>query len=178
MPADCSTMTKVDAIGAASSQSSQAIQAATANAEAGNAAQTKAQADLAKLGLPPVSLSTAASTNTLNAALVSSQWGIDPASVGGVYGGAAASGGGLFSGDNLLPLLQSLSPKNAEQALALIGISAPTQGSGKAAAAVAAAGGMPTTTAQAISPTGQAALDQASAGSGPMVVDPLWGRSA
>ena len=169
-------MAQVGSINAASSQASQAIQAGQANAESGNTTATKA--DVSKLGLPPVGLAQAASSNTINAELVSSQWGIDPASVSGVYGGAAASGG-LFSGDNLLPLLQSLSPATAEQALALIGIQTPTPGSASGhVAAYASSGTTPTTTTQAISPAGQALLDQATSSSAPMVVDPLWGRSA
>ena len=174
--ADCSGMAQVNSVGAATTQASAAVQAGQANAEAGNT--TAGSPDVSKLGLPPTNLARAASVNTVNAALVSSQWGIDPASVSGVYGGAAQSGG-LFSGDNLLPLLQSLSPATAEKALALIGIQTPTPTSGSAAAAANAAyGSVPTTTAQAISPTGQAMLDQAAGSSAPMVVDPLWGKSA
>jgi hypothetical protein len=37
---------------------------------------------------------------------------------------------------------------------------------------------VPTTTARAISPAGQAMLDQAASSSAPVVVDPLWGRTA
>ena len=170
-------MSQVSPIGAASTQASTAAQASAANADAGNT--TKAQTDVSKLGLPPSGLAAAASANTVNAELVSSQWGIDPASVSGVYGGAAADSGGLFAGDNLLPLLQSLSPATAEQALALIGIETPKPGSGSAAAATnAAPGAAPTTTAQALSPAGQAMLNQAATSSAPMVVDPLWGRTA
>ena len=169
-------MTQVSSINAATT-AAQAAQAGGANVEAGNTTTT--QSDVSKLGLPPSRLAQAASTNTVNAALVSSQWGIDPASVAGVYGGAAAGLGGLFAGDNLLPLLQSLSPATAERALALIGISTPTpSATGDHAAAYSATAALPTTTAQAISPNGQAALDQAAAGSAPTVVDPLWGRSA
>lgn len=161
-------MTQVSSIDAASTQASQAVGAGQANAEAGNTGA--AQADLSKLGLPPAALAQAASANIVNAALVSSQWGIDPASVSGVYGGAAQSGG-LFASDNLLPLLQSISRATAEQALALIGIQTPTPGSARAGAASYAA-------AQAISSTGQATPGQSASGSGPVVVDPLWGRTA
>ena len=169
--ADCSDMTQVSAIDAAATQASQAVQAGQANADAGNA--TKAQSDVSKLGLPPVGLARAASANTVNAELVSSQWGIDPGSVGGVYGGAAASPtAGLFASDNLLPLLQSLSPATAERALSLIGIATPTPGGGGGSGSSGAA------TAQAASQASQAFLDQAAAGSQPMVVDPLWGKTA
>ena len=163
-------MTQVSAINAAT-QASQAVQAGQANAEAGNA--TQAQSDVSKLGLPPVGLSRAASSNTVNAELVSSQWGIDPGTVSGVYGGAAASASaGLFAGDNLLPLLQSLSPATAERALTLIGIKTPTPGAADGSGSTAAA------TAQTASQASQAFLDQAAAGSQPMVVDPLWGKTA
>jgi hypothetical protein len=118
-------MSQISAIGAATT-ASQAVQASSANADAGNT--TQAQSDLAQLGLPPANLAKAASVNTLNAELVSSQFGIDPASVSGVYGGAAASSGSLFADDNLLPLLQSLSSATAAQALALIGVQTPTPG--------------------------------------------------
>jgi hypothetical protein len=132
------------------------------------------QAQAALSSLPPPSLARAASINTVNAQLVSSQWGVDPASVSGVYGGAAESGG-LFAGDALLPLLTSLSHANAEQALALIGVQTPKPGGNDPAASA------PTTTDAAAesSPQSQTMLAQmASGSSAPMVVDPLWGRSA
>ena len=165
--ADYPDMASIASVNTASTQASQAVQAAQANAATGmNQAQT------APSGLPPVNLAGAASTNTLNAQLVSSQWGIDPAAVGGVYGGAAASDGGLFSGTSLLPLLTSLTRANAEQALSLIGVKTPTPGAAATsttAAANDAATTVPSTTA----------LDQAAtSSSAPMVVDPLWGRSA
>jgi hypothetical protein len=165
-------MSQVDAITAATTAPT-AVQAGQANAEAGI---TQAQSDVARLGLPPAGLANAASANTVNAELVSSQWGIDPASVSGVYGGAAQSSGGLFAGDNLLPLLQSLSPATAERALSLIGISTPssTDATGtKPTPAEAAA-----TTAQAATVASQAFADQAAAGSAPTVIDPLWGKTA
>jgi hypothetical protein len=167
-------MTQVSAIDAAATQASQAVQAGQANTEAGNA--TKAQSDVSKLGLPPVGLARAASANTVNAALVSSQWGLDPGSVGGVYGGAGASASaGLFAGDNLLPLLQSLSPATAERALSLIGITTPAPGGSGGSGG---SGSTAAATAQAASQASQAFLDQAAAGSQPMVVDPLWGKTA
>jgi hypothetical protein len=133
---------------------------------------TQAQAALA--GLPPPSLARAASNNTVNAELVSSQWGVDPASVSGVYGGAAESGG-LFAGDSLLPLLTTLSRANAEQALALIGVQTPKPGANEPAASESTT----TDAAAESSPQSQATLAQtASSSSAPMVVDPLWGRSA
>jgi hypothetical protein len=159
-------MASIASVNTAATQSAQAVQAAQANAATGtNQSQT------APSGLPPVNLAGAASTNTLNAQLVSSQWGIDPAAVSGVYGGAAASDGGLFSGASLLPLLTSLTRANAEQALSLIGVKTPTPGGGNATTAAA----------NDAATTGQSktALDQTATGSSaPMVVDPLWGRSA
>ncbi len=166
-------MSQISSISAATTQASQAVQASSANADAGNT--TQAQSDVAQLGLPPAILAKAASVNTLNAELVSSQFGVDPASVSGVYGGAAADSGGLFAGDTLLPLLQSLSPATAEQALALIGVQTPT--SGNASGGTSAAAATPATTTQAAS---KAFLDQAAStsGSGPKVIDPLWGTTA
>jgi MFS family permease len=63
-------------------------------------------------GLPPANLALAASINTVNAELVSSQWGIDPSTIGGVYGSADQSGD-LFSGVALLPLLTNLTHADA-----------------------------------------------------------------
>jgi hypothetical protein len=162
-------MEPIASLGQSATQAAQALAAGQANTAAGTG-QTKSPPS----GLPPVNLAQAASANTVNAELVSSQWGIDPATVGGVYGGAGASGG-LFSGDNLLPLLTNLSHANAEQALSLVGIQTPTPrtaastaaGTGAAAAATAAAA------------AGQSAAAQATSGSSTgVIVDPLWGRSA
>jgi len=140
-----------------------------------NTAATGAtQAQSAIAGLPPAALARAASDNTVNAQLVSSQWGVDPATVSGVYGGAAESGG-LFAGDSLLPLLTTLSRANAEQALALIGVQTPKPGGTEPAAPESTT----TDAAAESSPQSQATLAQmASSSSAPMVVDPLWGRSA
>jgi hypothetical protein len=145
--------------------------------KAGQAGSTAAASptQTAMSGLPPASLARAASANTINAQLAASQWGVDPASVSGVYGGAAASGG-LFSGDSLLPLLTTLTHANAAQALALIGVKTPTPGSGAASTAPAAVNTAYAASAAANSPS---ALAQAAASSSaPMVVDPLWGRDA
>ncbi len=159
-------MATIGSIASSAGQSAQAVQAAQANV----AAATD-QGKSPPACLPPVNLARAASTNAVNAELVSSQWGVDPATVGGVYGGAGADGG-LFAGDTLLPLLMALTHANAEQALALIG--ARTPGAAGATSPAPAAGGAGST-----STAGQSAQAQAaSAPSGPMVVDPLWGRSA
>jgi len=143
------------------------------SAQAAQSAQDAAAAQVKQLGLPPVNLSAAASTNTLNAALVTSQFGVDPGLVGGVYGGAAQDGG-LFASDYLLPVLTNLTHANAEQALSLLGISTPkpsaTSAPASADAAAAAANATPA--------ANQLATDQASNPSGAMTVDPLWGRSA
>jgi len=156
----------MDAIGSINSSTTQAaaVQAAQANTAAGTA-----QAQVAALGLPPANLAQAASTNTVNAELVSSQWGIDPASVSGVYGGTGDSGG-VFSSAMLLPLLTNLSHANAEQALALMGITTPTPDGGTTATPAAAAA---TTT----TPTTQSA-EATPAQSGPTQVDPLWGQTS
>ncbi len=155
----------MDAIASVSSSTTQAaaVQAAQANAAAGTT-----QAQVAALGLPPADLAQAASINTVNAELVSSQWGIDPASVSGVYGDTGDSGG-VFSSAMLLPLLTNLSHANAEQALALMGITTPTPGGGTTATTTAA----PATT----TPTTQSA-DATPAQSGPTQVDPLWGQTS
>jgi hypothetical protein len=140
-----------------------------------NTAATGAtQAQSALTGLPPVELARAASNNTIHAQLVSSQFGVDPATVSGVYGGAAESGG-LFGGASLLPLLATLSRANAEQALALIGVQTPKRGGAESAPS----GSTSADAATAGSPQSQTTLAQmASGSSAPMVVDPLWGRSA
>ncbi len=146
----------------------QAAQASASGAEAGGT--SAAQDAVAGLGLPPASLAAAASANTVNAQLATSQWGVDPNSVAGVYGGAAQSAGN-FAGANLLPLLQSLSPATAEQALTLLGVATPRPGAAATTNAAAAA--------QAAAAANSGTLfGQESGASGPMVVDPLWGRSA
>ena len=80
-----------------------------------SAAANTADSATAGLGLPPAGLSQASSVNTVNAALVSSQWGIDPGTVAGVYGGAAKTGSNLFSSLEMLPALTNMSRANAEQ---------------------------------------------------------------
>lgn len=159
-------MATIGSVNTSAAQASQAVQAAlAATANGANPAQG------APSGLPPVGLARAASLNTVNAELVSSQWGIDPASVAGVYGGAAETG--LFSGDNLLPLLTTLTHANAEQALTLIGVQTPTPGGqGQAASSSAAYASGKASGSQTAAPP------PASGSSAPMVVDPLWGRTA
>jgi hypothetical protein len=139
LPADCSVMSSIEAL------------AATGN----STDPTATAAQVSQLGLPPVRLALAASANTVNAELATASWGVDPAAVSGVYGGAAASGG-LFDGVSLLPLLAGLQRSTAEQALSLIGVQKPEKTLDTAAAAVEAA-----------SATGT---------SGAYKVDPLWGK--
>jgi hypothetical protein len=129
------------------------------------------QAAQAAAGLPPVRLAAAASANTVNAQLVSSQWGVDPATVAGVYGGAGESGG-LFAGDNLLPLLTNLSHANAEQALTLIGVKTPTAGG------TAGSYAPETSKTASANAQSQSALAQTYGGTPAATVDPLWGKSA
>jgi len=157
-------MDGIGSVNASGTGAAGAVQAAQANTAAGTA-QTQAS-----LGLPPVNLAQAASANTVEAELVASQWGIDPATVGGVYGGAGAPGG-LFSGVTLLPLHASLTHANAEQALALIGVKTPSPGGGSSAPSAASAAGFSAASQSA-------AAQPAPSPSGPMMVDPLWGRSA
>ncbi len=163
-------MDAISSMNASATPAAQAVQAGQAGTATGTS-QTQA----ANSGLPPVGLAGAASANTLNAEVVSSLMGVDPASVSGVYGGAAASdsSGGIFSGTMLLPLLTNLTHANAEQALAILGVQTPTPGSdGTAGSSTAAA-------SSAATSQYQAAMDQApAASSGPTVVDPLWGKSA
>ena len=152
------------AIGSVTTPAAQAVTAGQANTATG-ASQTQA----APSGLPPANLAPAASLNTLIAELATSQWGVDPASVGGVYGGAAQDGG-LFSSLSLLPVLSTLTHANAEQALALMGIATPTPDGGTTATPAAAAA---TTT----TPATQSA-EATPAQSGPTQVDPLWGQTS
>ena len=160
-------MDPVASVNAGAAQGALAIEAGQANVTTGGTAQAQAQ----KLGLPPVGLAAAAVVNTLNAQLASSQWGVNPASVSGVYGGAAESGG-LFSGDSMLTLLQSLSVANAEQALAVLGIQVP---SSSRADLVPAA--KPSASAGAINAA--AATGESSGGADVgTTVDPLWGVRA
>jgi len=162
-------MSTVESVNATASPTAQALAGSQSNTASGTS-QTQAE----KLGLPRVGLAAGASANTVNAQLVSSQWGVDPATVSGVYGGTAESGG-LFAGDNLLPLLTNLSHAHAEQALALIGIQVPKPGG----SAGSASGGTSSSAAtRAYSTQSQTALNQAAGGSGPATVDPLWGRQA
>jgi len=164
-------MTAIDPVATSAAQAFQAAQAATATG-AGDTQKTPS-------GLPPANLARAASANTINAELAVSQWGLDPASVGGVYGGPAASdSGGLFSGDTLLPLLTTLTHANAEQALSLIGVKTPTVGGGSGAATAAGATTLGANTAAAATNSQSALAQAAYSSSAPVVVDPLWGRSA
>jgi hypothetical protein len=146
-----------------STPTAQASQGAQANVASG-AGQTQAVPS----GLPPAGLAYAAAANTVTAGLLTSQRGVDPASVGGAYGGSS-NAGGILAGEMLLPLLAHLTHANAEQALALIGVKTPTPGTAKSAAS---------TTDGAASTPGQTGQDPAAASSGPAVVDPLWGRPA
>jgi hypothetical protein len=144
-----SSIASVNPTASQTSQSAPTSQAASADSA------------VAALGLPPAGLAQAASVNTVNAQLVSSQWGVDPASVSGVYGGSAQNGSALFASAELLPALAGMSRANAEQSLALFGIQTPKVGGGSA-------------DAQASS-TAVAPPDSAS---GAAIVDPLWGKSA
>jgi len=172
-------MTTIGSVDTSATQAAQAALASTATTTTAN------QSQAAIAGLPPVSLAAAASLNTLNAELATSQWGVDPASVGGVYGGSAATGG-MFAGIDLLPVLTNLTHADAEQALSLLGVSTPTPsatatGSTGATSSTGSTGstGATTLSASAAGAQSQSALAQAAYGSGtPMVVDPLWGRSA
>lgn len=161
-------MSTVEAVNAGLSPTAQALAATQA------AAPGATGSGVQKSSLPPVGLARASSINTVNAQLVSSQWGVDPATVSGVYGGAAQSSG-LFSGDNLLPLLTTISHAHAEQALALIGIQTPRAGSGGAASGSASSASASQAYAASQTP---AALSEAASGSGPAIIDPLWGRTA
>jgi hypothetical protein len=162
-------MDAIASINSTATQAAQAVQAGQATPATGS---TNTQTTPS--GLPPVNLAAAASANTMNAALVSSQWGLDPGTVAGVYGGSGENGG-LFAGTSLLPLLTSISHANAEQALSLIGVQTPQPKASSTAAAAAFS-----SSAAATSPSGQAALNDAAAASSsaPTMVDPLWGRSA
>jgi hypothetical protein len=159
-------MDPVAAVNANPLLSAEAIEAAQANPTGSSASQSQAQ----KLGLPPVGLASAAATNTINAQLVSSQWGIEPASVSGVYGGAAQSGG-LFAGETILTLLQTLSPADAEQALTLLGIGgfSPDPDSGGSPAPQSAA---------AANAAAAAAVPSSGGADVGTTVDPLWGVRA
>ena len=155
-------MTAIASVETTTAPGSQAAQASTAQDTA---------AQKAAAGLPPVRLAAAASANTVNAQLVSSQWGVDPATVAGVYGGAGDSGG-LFAGDNLLPLLTNLTHANAEQALTLIGVKTPTAGG------TAGSYAPETSKTAAANAQSQSALAQAYGATPAATVDPLWGKSA
>ncbi len=132
------------------------------------AAANSADSATAGIGLPPAGLAQAASTNTINAALVSSQWGIDPALVAGVYGGAGASGSNWFSNVELLPALTNLTKANAEQSLSLLGLEKPAVGQGSATASP---------TSAAVQKKSNTAIPEG-ANVGAAVVDPLWGKNA
>ncbi len=133
---------------------------------------TSADTAVAGLGLPPVGLAQAASVNTVNAALVSSQWGLDPASVAGVYGGAAQPGSNWFSNVELLPALAHLSRGTAEQSLALFGIATPKPGSGSGSSS-----STPANTSASTTTSPQAPIPPSET-IGAAIIDPLWGKSA
>jgi hypothetical protein len=129
---------------------------ASSGPQATQGSATAAETATAGLGLPPVGLAQAASTNTVNAELLTSGFGVDPGSVAGVYGGAAQQGSNWFTDVELLPALADLSRATAEQALALLGMQTPTVGAG--------------------SGTSVPIPDSSTVGAA--VVDPLWGKSA
>jgi hypothetical protein len=80
----------------------------------------------------------------------------------------------LLSGEDLLDPLTNLSHAHAEQALTLIGVEMPRRGGNHEASG----GGTSSAAAsRAYSAQSQSALIQAACGSGPAIVDPLWGRS-
>jgi hypothetical protein len=106
---------------------------ASSSPQAALGSATAAETATAGLGLPPVGLAQEASTNTVNAELLTSGFGVDPGSVAGVYGGAAQQGSNWFANVELLPALADLSRATAEQALALFGIQTPTVGAGSSA---------------------------------------------
>ena len=155
-------MTAIASVETTTAPGTQAAQASTAQDTA---------AQKAAAGLPPARLAAAASANTVNAQLVSSQWGVDPATVAGVYGGAGESGG-LFAGDSMLPLLTHLTHANAEQALTLLGVKTPTAGG------TAGSYAPETSKTASANAQSQSALAQAYGGTTAATVDPLWGKSA
>lgn len=132
-------------------------------------AATKAQLD--SLGLPRAGLAQAAATNTVNSELASSEYGIDPSLVSGVYGGG--SSGGLFSGVDMLPVLNALTHSTAERALALMGVQTPTPKSSQTDAATAS-GDAPASGSSTSVPL-PVTTDSGENG---MLVDPLFGTSA
>jgi len=85
-----------------------------------------------------------------------------------------AASGGLLSRDILLAPLTNLSHSPAEQALTLIGVEMPRSGGNDGAAG---GGTCSAVASRAYSAQSQSALIQAASGSGPAIVDPLWGRS-
>ena len=87
---------------------------------------------------------------------------------------AQAASNFLLSGEDLLAPLTNLSHAHAEQALTLIGVEMPRKGGNDGASG----GGTSSAAAsRAYSAQSQSALIQAASGSGPAIVDPLWGRS-
>ena len=150
----------MSSIASVNSTSAQPSQPVSTNPAAADSA-------LADLGLPPAGLAQASSVNTVNAELVSSQFGIDPGLVSGVYGGAAQPGSNWFSNVELLPALANLSKGTAEQSLALFGIQTPRVGSDSGSSSGSAV--TSATDAAAIPPSSTV---------GAAVIDPLWGKSA
>ncbi|HEX7498041.1 MAG TPA: hypothetical protein VF344_06225, partial [Candidatus Limnocylindrales bacterium] len=78
------------------------------------------------------------------------------------------------SGEDLLAPLTNLSHAHAEQALTLIGVEMPRRGGNDGASG---SGTSSAAASRAYSAQSQSALIQAASGSGPAIVDPLWGRS-
>ncbi len=148
-------MSSISSIGSSTSEQAQNSAVAAEDAVAG-------------LGLPPATLATPASTNTVNAELVVSQFGVSPDSVSGVYGGAAAAGSNWFASVELLPAISNLSRSTAEQSLALLGIETPTVGNASTASSTSNAG--------LSSPATNTAIPESQT-LGATTVDPLWGKN-
>jgi hypothetical protein len=87
---------------------------------------------------------------------------------------AQAVSSDLLSGEALLAPLGNLSHARAEQALTLISVEMPRRGGNAEAYGGGASG---SAASRAYSAQSQSALSQAASGSGPAIVDPLWGRS-
>jgi hypothetical protein len=128
---------------------------ASSGSQVDQSSATPAESATSGLGLPPVGLAQAASINTVNAELLTSQFGVDPGSVAGVYGGAAQPGSNWFANVDLLPALANLSRATAEKSLALLGVKTPTVGGSSTSVPI-----------------------PQSSTIGAAVVDPLWGKNA
>lgn len=86
----------------------------------------------AQLGFPRSGLAAPAAANTLDASLVAAQFGVSRNLMAGVTASTPSGDGSVFSSSYTLQVLKNLPMQNADQALALLGMTSPASTNGTA----------------------------------------------